>query len=266
MNERWSRQSFLGVHSEQVLADATVGIVGLCGGGSHLAQQSAHVGIGNFLCADFDHVDLSNTARMIGSRPEDAEQATPKTIVIERTIQLINPSANVTLVNGRWHENEIMFRECDVIFGCVDSFIVRDELERFCRRYLIPYIDVGMDVHQIANGFAISGQVIMSLPGGLCMRCLGYLTDARLAEEQRRYGAAGGRPQVVWPNGVLASIAVGQMMGLLLPWQQDMKPSVMIEYDGNRQTTRESTKVPLLKDHHCPHFGGPASVGDPFFS
>jgi len=266
MNERWSRQSFLGAESEQVLGNAIIGIVGLCGGGSHIAQQSAHVGVGNFVCADYDHVDESNLPRMVGSRPEDAKELISKTAVIKRTIHLVNPTANVMLVEGQWYAQERFFRNCTAIFGCVDNFAARDELERFCRRYLIPYIDVGMDVHEVSNGFSISGQVITSLPGGPCMRCLGFITDAKLAEEQRRYGAAGGRPQVVWPNGVLASIAVGQMVGLLRPWNRDLKPSVMIEYDGNRQICRESTKLLYLADKPCSHFSGPDAVGDPFYS
>lgn len=266
MNEHWSRQSFLGLDSETVLTNATIGVVGLCGGGSHIVQQTAHAGIGHFVCADYDHVDVSNTNRMVGSQSDDAEKKVLKTAVTERTIRLINPNANVMSIAGKWYSEELLFRDCTAIFGCVDSFTARDELERFCRRYLIPYIDVGMDVHAVTDGFSISGQVIMSLPGGPCMRCLGFLTDDRLAEEQRRYGAAGGRPQVIWPNGVLASTAVGQMMGLLLPWNKGMKPSVMIEYDGNRQTMRESSKLQCLVDRPCSHFSGPDALGDPFYS
>jgi molybdopterin/thiamine biosynthesis adenylyltransferase len=212
MNARWSRQSFLGPHAESTVADARIGIIGLCGGGSHIAQQIAHIGFSNFVLVDHDHVEEPNLNRMIGSRPKDAEDRVLKAAVIERTVKSINPDANVLAVPTRWQEAEISLRDRTAIIGCVDSFVVRDELERFCRRYLIPYIDIGMDVHSVSNGFAISGQVILSLPGQPCMRCLGYLTDERLADEQRKYGAAGGKPQVVWPNGVLASIAVGQLM------------------------------------------------------
>ena len=70
------------------------------------------------------------------------------------------------------------------------------------------YIDIGMDVHG-EKPPVIGGQVVLSSPGRLCMRCMGLLTEAKLAEEAARYGKAGSRPQVVWPNGVLASTAVG---------------------------------------------------------
>jgi hypothetical protein len=76
-----------------------------------------------------------------------------------------------------------------------------------CRRYLMHYIDIGMDVHG-EKPPVIGGQIVLS-PGRLCMRRMGLLTEAKLAEEAARYGKEGSRPQVVWPNGVLASIAVG---------------------------------------------------------
>ncbi len=46
-----------------------------------------------------------------------------------------------------------------------DSFIEREQLERFARRHLIPYIDIGMDVHELGGEqyFLIGGQVILSI-------------------------------------------------------------------------------------------------------
>ena len=35
MNNRYSRQSFLGTNSQEILSDCTVGIVGLGGGGAY---------------------------------------------------------------------------------------------------------------------------------------------------------------------------------------------------------------------------------------
>jgi hypothetical protein len=97
-------------------------------------------------------------------------------------------------------------------------FLERDELERFARRFLIPYIDLGMDVHEAEDGFSISGQTVLSSPGGPCLWCLGILTQERITREAGRYGRAGSRPKVVWPNGLLASLGVGLFMQLVCPW------------------------------------------------
>lgn len=261
-----SRQGFLGPRAAAEFEAHKVGIIGLCGGGSHVAQQLAHIGFKHFLLCDFDHVEDSNLTRMIGSRPSDAEGREKKTAVIHRMITDINPFASVHLINSRWQDQAERLRDCTVIFGCVDSLSARNELERFCRRFLIPYIDLGMDVHTSNAGFSISGQIAMSLPDQPCMRCMGILRDEELAKEHLRYGSAGGRPQVIWPNGVLASAAVGQFMALILPWSTDMRLKLLLEYDGNRQSICESSKLRYIADKACPHFPKGAELGDPFFS
>lgn len=257
---RHARQGFLGPDAETTLAVARVAIVGLCGGGSHIAQQLAHIGVGNFELVDFDHADETNLNRMIGLSAADAAKESAKTDVIEALIKTIHPQANVHKHPQRWEEIQSALKRCTVIFGCVDSFAEREALERFARRYLIPYIDVGMDVHETSGGYLIAGQVILSLPNCPCLRCFGLITEERLAQEAARYGAAGGRPQVVWPNGVLASTAVGKFMQLLVPWSGEPGPVLYTEYDGNREILRSSNLLKAVKGT-CPHFDG-RRIGD----
>jgi hypothetical protein len=95
--------------------------------------------------------------------------------------------------------------------------------------------------------------VILSSPGGPCLRCCGFITDERLAQEDQRYGAAGGKPQVVWPNGILASTAVGLAIQALTPWFPRPPSFAYLEYDGNRGTLSQSAHVAALKDTVCPH-------------
>ncbi len=145
------------------------------------------------------------------------------------------------------------------------SFKEREQLERFARRHLIPYIDIGMDVHELNNKkFLIAGQMILSMPGKPCLRCCGLITDERLTQEANRYGAAGSRPQVVWSNGVLASTAVGLVTQLLTPWFNAAPDFVYLDYDGNRGTLVPNARMALLRDKVCPHH--PADeTGDPLF-
>jgi hypothetical protein len=266
MSNSVSRQSFLGLKAPAAFEEQRIGIIGLCGGGSHIAQQLAHIGFNQLILCDFDHVEDTNLTRMIGSRPSDAQSCEKKTNVIHRMVVDINPNISVEIIESKWQQQAELLRSCSVIFGCVDSLTARDELERFCRRYLIPYIDLGMDVHKINDWYAISGQVVTSLPDHPCMRCMGVLRDDEIAKEHARYGAAGGRPQVVWPNGILASAAIGQYMSLILPWGKDQIPSLFLEYDGNRQLIRESVKLSYLENLACPHYPQSMKLGDPFYS
>lgn len=261
MTERHVRQSFLGPHSEEILAHTEVTIVGLCGGGSHLAQQLAHIGVGRFNLVDFDRADVSNSNRMVGLDAEAAERGDRKVDVIRQRILEVQPSAQVAVFAALWQEVSDALKCSDVLFGAVDSYRARDELERFARRYLIPYLDLGMDVHGEQMPYTITGQVILSVPEGPCLRCFGYITEQRLAEEAQRYGAAGGRPQVIWPNGTLASTAVGKFMQLVTPWATE-RPALYTEYDGNRSTLMPSRKLQALQGRRCPHFDGPHARGD----
>ena len=266
MNPNFGRQSFLGAASESTLTGATAAIVGLCGGGSHIGQQLAHVGVGRFVLCDPDVVEASNLNRMVGAGADDACLQRYKVDVIAEEILTVNPHAVVKRCVGPWQSFATQFRAVDVVFGCVDSYAQRAQLEAMCRRFLIPYIDVGMDVTEAKSGFVISGQVICSLPGHPCMRCFGFLNEDLLAEEAGRYGAAGGKPQVVWPNGVLASTAVGSFLSLILPWHVQVEAMPLyVEYDGNAHRLFASNRLNIVGRAICTHFDGPDDLGDPFF-
>ena len=126
-----------------------------------------------------------------------------------------------------------------------------------------PFVDIGMDVAKAGSVYHISGQAALSIPGGACLWCMGVLREQLLAEEAADYGNAGIRQQVVWPNGVLASSAVGLFMSLILPWAPKLMP-VLLEYDGNRGTVVPSMKLEYLPKT-CLHFAGETDLGDPFW-
>ena len=260
-----SRQSFLGISSDQILADARVGIVGLCGGGSHVAQQLAHIGIGNYVLCDPDIVESSNLNRMVGANRQDVDAKRLKVDVVAERILAVNSAATIRRAAGTWQSFANDLRHCLAVFGCVDSFQERAQLETICRRFLIPYFDIGMDVTKTDDGHTISGQVILSMPGLPCMRCIGFITDEILASEAQRYGSAGGRPQVVWPNGVLASTAIGLFMSTILPWPQRVETPIYMEYDGNAFRVFPSNRLKVVTGTQCRHFSGLDDLGDPFF-
>jgi molybdopterin-synthase adenylyltransferase len=267
MSARSKRQSFLGPDSEEVLSSAVVGIVGLCGGGSPIAEQLAHLGVDNYLLFDPDYVEEPNLNRMIGSTPADALEERPKVEVIRDLILRIRPSAKVEVFATKWQESHLALRSCTAVFGCVDSFASRNELEAYCRRFLLPYFDIGMDVNELApRRYMISGQIIASLPGQPCMKCMGVLTEERMAQEAKRYGDAGDRPQVIWPNNVLASTAVGMFVSLVTPWDRDQDFIPFFEYDGNRNKLGPSSILKVLQSKSCQHYPLSEGLGDPFWN
>jgi hypothetical protein len=263
--DRLSRQSFLGSFAEQKISSCHVGIVGLGGGGSHISQQLAHAGFSCFSLFDNDAIETSNLNRLIGGTHSDAKKGSPKVDVAARIIKGINPAAKVLKLKSRWQDSPEQLRNCDIVFGCVDSFTERRDLEITTRRYLIPYLDIGLDVHQSGDEPPrMAGQVILSMPGELCMTCLGFLTEKKLAREAEQYGAAGPRPQVVWANGVLASSAVGITIDLITDWTQSLRGPIYLSYDSNIGTVQPHKRLQYLEGGECPHFSL-SQLGDPVF-
>ena len=254
----FSRQSFLGPRSQEFLERCVVGIAGLGGGGSHIVQQLAHLGFLNYILFDPDAMEESNLNRLVGGTMANVEAATPKVEIARRLILGIRPKARVQTYQEVWQNRSHELKGCDIVFGCVDGFNQRRQLETTARRYLIPLIDVGMDVYQ-AEGEppSISGQVILSMPGHACMTCLGFLNEKDLGKEAAAYGAAGTHPQVVWSNGILASAAVGLAVDLLTDWSRSLRGAVYLSYRGNLGTLQVD---PLLRfvPPRCEHF----KIGD----
>lgn len=264
-NHRYSRQSFLGKDSQGAIENTKIAVVGLGGGGSHIAQQLGHIGFLDYVLFDPQAIEQSNLNRMVGATQADVDAKELKVKISQKTVLSIQPTATVKAVNENWQKHPELLRDRDIIFGCVDSFKDRSELEASARRHLIPYVDLGMDVFQKGNEPPrMVGQVILSLPDDLCLRCLGFITEEKLALEASKYGVAGFRPQVVWPNGILASAAVGIAIDLITGWTKRENSLVYLSFDGNYLTLTPHVRLEHELPEICPHF--PSNlVGEPRF-
>ena len=261
IEKRYDRQNFLGQDSDKILANLRVGIVGLGGGGSHISQQLAHLGVSHFVLCDHDVISETNLNRTVGATEADVDQQRRKIDIAKRQIRSLHRELDALTI-GKWEGRSDALLHCDIVVGAVDTFAGRRDLEAYCRRHLIPYLDVGMDVQKIAGGgYEIIGQVILSMPGRSCMRCMNFLTEELLAEEARRYGAAGGRPQVIWPNGEICSAAVGIVVDLVTGWSRNQRESIYLNFRGSDLSLRDDPRLKYLPPT-CEHYPL-AEAGDP---
>jgi len=249
----YDRQSFLGKDAQFLCENVKVGIIGYGGGGSHIGQQLAHIGFKNVVVFDDDKVEDTNMNRLIGAWLRDVKNKLLKIKVAQRVFDKILGKHNLKTVPSRWQQNPELLQTCDIVVGCVDSFEERSQLEAECRRYLIPYIDIGMDVHSNKTDANIFGQVILSMPGMSCMRCTGFITEEKLGREAAKYGDVGGLPQVVWSNGVLASTAVGVIVDLITGWTKQNDRMVYLAYDGNIGTLVKHPRLDYTPPN-CEHY------------
>jgi hypothetical protein len=255
MRNSFSRQSFLGPDSQRIIEAVTVGIVGLGGGGSQIVQALAHVGFLNYVLIDPDSIEEHNLNRLIGGTQIAVKTGVPKVEIAKNLVLGIRPDARIAAYRSTWQDRPSELRRCDIVFSAVDGFNQRRQLEAFTRRYLIPLLDVGMDVSRVEpEPPQMAGQVILSMPGYACMHCMGFLNERTLSAEAARYGDAGPRPQVVWINGILANTAVGIAVDLLTNWTDALRSPPYLSLRGNTLTLTPHARVPYLRLESCPHY------------
>jgi molybdopterin/thiamine biosynthesis adenylyltransferase len=238
---RLARQSVaIGPDSDRKLAETTVAVLGLSGGGSHVIQQLAHQGVGGLVAIDDDIVDEANLGRLVGARTSDVH-LTPKTEVAQRLVEGVDPSIEVTPIKAKFPSPEAIeaLKQCDIVVACVDSFHAREAINAFCRRYLLPLVDIGISIRSSGERLiAADGQVIVAMPSRPCLRCW-FVTDAVLEAERRNRPPgydqnpdAAGEPQVVSMNGTLASEACNFVLDLITGYSGGTRAGKFLQYDG----------------------------------
>lgn len=230
----------------------------MSGGGSHVFQQLTHQGIGSLTPVDDQVLDETNLGRHVGARVSDIGRSL-KVKIAKRLARDVDPDIVVTDIAERFPTADTIaaMKRADVIVACLDRFDARAAVNAFCRRYLIPLVDIGMSIRSTGEQLAIAdGQVIVSLPGKTCLRCF-FLTDAVLEWERvnRPPGYdqnpdAPGDPQVVSMNGVLASEACNCVLDLLTGYSGGRRGARQWQYEG-RSGELTPTDLPGRRDD-CP--------------
>lgn len=263
---RYSRQGFIG--DQNLIEKIKVAVVGLGGGGSCVVTELAHVGFQNIIgfdpCMRLEEKHLNRT---LGITVEDVKNGLTKAQLAERVVRNLQPSATTNFIVSTWQDQTHLLRDAELVIGCIDGFKEREQLEIFCRRHMLPYIDIGLGLTSVEAGIPVlAGQVVASVPDYPCFRCLGFLNEARLSEEAvENYGDATVRPQVLWGNLKIASTAVSLAVKLVTGWAGPVKLPFYQQYDGNADTVMPHPRLTYLAaELVCPHF--PLDrVGRPFF-
>ena len=102
------------------IRDAKIGIAGLGGIGSHIAESLVRAGFRNLVVADMDSVDMTNLNRQ-NYYLEDIGR--PKTVCTVERLYRINPGLDVEAHDVRvTHENACdIFRGCDIVCEAFDD-------------------------------------------------------------------------------------------------------------------------------------------------
>jgi molybdopterin/thiamine biosynthesis adenylyltransferase len=250
----------IGLAAEAQLATASVAVIGVCGGGSHVCEQLAHMGIGRIVPIDHDVVEDVNLGRMVGSTPHDVD-ITLKTDAMLRLIGSIDPGISVEPVPYEFPAPETItiLKTVDIVVACVDSFLVREQINTFCRRHHILLIDIGLGIHtKDQKLISASGQLTVVTPDSACLRCGPLLSDEVLDRERSerppgydKNPDAPGDPQVVSMNGVLASEAANTVLDMITGYSSGRRRAGWWQYNG-RTGAMTPASEPVRRRPECP--------------
>lgn len=241
---------------QRTLAHARIAVVGLGGGGSHVAQGLAHLGVGELIVVDAERVAPTDRHRLVGLTRLDVWLRRRKTRVIWRAVRRIGMGTRCEMVTQRVPGPEALatLKRADVIVGCIDNLHARADLQELAWRFLIPYVDVGVNIRAIEKPerhgprVAIGGNVLTLIPGGFCMWCCGFLSKEKLATELRGpnrsyFENREGEAQVVSLNGVVASQAVTEVLQFLSGFAGSGLGARSVELDGEPGIQRGFRKL-----------------------
>ncbi len=264
----------IGSRGQSLLRNAVVAVVGLGGGGSHVVQQLAHMGLGEVIGIDGDRADRTNRSRLIGLRWWDVVIRRRKTFVMKRLVREINGRVKFTAIPYEVPSRPALdaIKRSDIVVGCLDNLHARADLQDLAWRYLIPYIDVGVGIQLNEDGDSsngadsplksIGGNVHTFIPGDFCARCTGFITQEKLDAETggrgRSYLEGVPEAQVVSFNGLVASQAASEVLQLLVGYAPGPRPRFK-KFDGFQGTLRDWQ---VKKDPNCKTCLSQLAAGD----
>jgi molybdopterin/thiamine biosynthesis adenylyltransferase len=218
-----------GAEVQSLLKRLTIGVVGLGGTGSAVAEQLIRLGVGRLIVCDPQKFEESNINRVYGSRLSD--EGLPKVELIARLAKDIGLPVQIEPYQGSITDLHVAknFRECDVIFGCTDDEWGRAVLSRMALSYLIPVFDTGVKIDS-ENGTikSVRGRITTLIPHSPCLFCRGAISGDIIAaeikhrfnpeeyEQLKKEGYArelpGAAPSVIMFTSTVAAMAISEFL------------------------------------------------------
>ena len=256
-----TRLAFLQREGLARIREIRAAVVGAGGSGSHIVQQLAHLRVKSIVSIDPDVLEVSNVNRVVLSHYGAVGR--PKSEILASRLRKLRTEIIPIVASVESGDAINALQAADICFGAVDHYGTRHLIEYFARMALVPVIDVGMQItpreHSVTDEPAVlsaGGQIVTSLPGAACFWCMGFLSDDLLTRERTRYanGDAQYEQQVISINGLLASQAVTNMLGLFAGFVGPSGVSRYLTYNALTQSLREHPNIIGLDLQACRHY------------
>ena len=234
---------------QNLLSRLSIGIVGVGGTGSAVAEQLIRLGVGRLLLFDGDVIDRSNLTRVYGSGMSDVGEKKVK--VAKRLAERIGLGTEVVEVsrNITFRSAAEKLRDCDVVFGCTDDEWGRSILCRLAIYYYIPVLDMGVRINSSQGSImSVQGRVTVLMPGTACLFCRGRVGGNIAAEVIRATDPI--REEGLRREGYIPELETAAPA--VVPFTTAIASSAVIEFlqrlTAFMGTDRESTEILHLFD------------------
>lgn len=214
----FDRQERISWWSQEKIENAKVMVVGAGATGNETLKNLALLGFKNIFIADFDTVSVSNLSRTVLFRKEDLKLKKSE-VAAERTRELcLVDEPNINWFHGDvvWELGTGIFREMDVVLGCLDNAETRFAINRQCRLAKTPWIDSG--IYELSG----SVSVYMSDESSPCYQC--NAGKEQILAARRRYScdefkklliSEGKAPTVQIASAIASAIQVQEAVKLI---------------------------------------------------
>jgi len=164
----------IGQGNQKILSSLEIGIVGLGGTGSNVAEQLVRMGVKKLVLVDLDRFEKTNLSRLYGSAWKDTSRKRFKTDLVTSYLEKINPDISCRKINKSVLTNEALLElsNCDIIFSCLDRHAPRAVLNELSYQCYIPIIDLGIGLVKKYDRI-VGGSVRATIvgPGMPCLFC-----------------------------------------------------------------------------------------------
>jgi len=172
-DDRYSGMQLIAWWRQDVLRQSHVLVVGAGALGNEVLKNLALLGVGRLTVVDCDRIETSNLTRSVLYRA--ADRGRPKVEVAAAALRDLNPDVRVRPVHGNVLVDVGLgvFRDCDLVIGCLDNREARLWVNRCCWKANRPWIDGGI---QEINGVV----KVFVPPDSACYECGMTENDYRL--------------------------------------------------------------------------------------
>lgn len=181
-----------GTDGQDAVAQTKVGLIGVGGTGSPVAEQLVRLGVSDIVLIDPDKLSPTNLTRVYGtySQPFSFLIRNPeyKVSLIKAHLKKIQPSVQIKAINQNVVLSQVTpaLFDRDVIFLCTDEHWGRSIVNQIAYQYLIPTINLGVSVTS-ENGKITHAIGIIDIlrPDKPCLWCKQFLHSERISAESR---------------------------------------------------------------------------------